>query len=264
MAFRGGALNLRYLAAKFTVSAEAFALQMQNSATSSLTDALAKGLEAFRRELTGVGMIAGLAMFPTLNKGAASQPDAVERFLMRLIPHPVAQSNIFDGDVVAFTSPLVSPGSAEQVLVRRVAALEGDELVTADDADQDDGEATYVIPSVRVQFVSLFLESSRHPCLTHTHIHIQGYCWVLADNEDLTYPDVIDSRSFGPLPLHNIIGRVMYSARSETDHGPVENSEPAMESDAPILEAELDVDRLLVDNGVGESEGHGPSPPPTK
>jgi hypothetical protein len=73
----------------------------------------------------------------------------------------------------------------------------------------------------------------------------QGHCWVLADNEDLNFPDVIDSRTFGPLPLGNIIGRVMYAATSSTNHGPVENSLAGMESDAAVLEAELDLETLV-------------------
>lgn len=131
---------------------------------------------------------------------------------------------------------------------------------------------------------------------------------MMADNEALSPPAVIDSRSFGPLPLANIVGRcgragtgralgvlllppllpsclppthcrchcclparrppttthplpptpcrpppppplppphrILYTARSEADHGPVENSEAALAADAPVLEAELDVERL--------------------
>ena len=142
------ATSLRYLALKLAASAEEVAVQMQNSATSGLTDALAKGMEAFRRQLTGVGIIAGAAMAPTLNGAAAAQPDAVEKFLMRLIPRPASHRTIFDGDVVAFTSPLVSPGTTagEQVMVRRVAALEGDELTTADEAEEE--ADTFIIPKV--------------------------------------------------------------------------------------------------------------------
>lgn len=70
-----------------------------------------------------------------------------------------------------------------------------------------------------------------------------GNCWVLADNEELRPPAVIDSRTFGPLPVENIMGRVIYYAR-ENDHGPVENSRPAMTADAAVLEAELDLDKL--------------------
>lgn len=35
----------------------------------------------------------------------------------------------------------------------------------------------------------------------------QGQCWVLADNEELQPPAVLDSRTFGPLDLSSIIGR---------------------------------------------------------
>ncbi len=38
--------------------------------------------------------------------------------------------------------------------------------------------------------------------------------------------------------------RILYAARSETDHGPVENSEEGMAADAPVVEAELDVEAL--------------------
>jgi hypothetical protein len=152
MAHRG--LSLRYLAAKFAASAEEVAVQLQTSATSNLTEALSKGIQAWSRELTGVGIVTGLAMAPTLNSGALTQPDAMERFLMRLIPRPAAQRSVFDGDVVAFRSPLVSPGATPPVMVRRVAALEGEELVT----DEPEEDESVVIPKV-----STPLASSLHP-----------------------------------------------------------------------------------------------------
>ena len=71
-----------------------------------------------------------------------------------------------------------------------------------------------------------------------------GHCWVLADNEDLGASEVIDSRSFGPLPFSNIVGRVMYRAQSLTDHGAVDNSSAAQAADAPVLASELDVEKL--------------------
>ena len=70
-----------------------------------------------------------------------------------------------------------------------------------------------------------------------------GKCWVLADNEELKPPDVIDSRSFGPLPVENILGRIIYYVRPN-DHGVVENSKAAMAADAAVLEAELDLSKL--------------------
>lgn len=218
-------VSLRYLVVKLAASAEEVVSQLRGSATTSLPEALVKGVETFQRQLTAVGVITGTAMAPTFNGNSVTQSEnsqAVEQFLMRLLPRPAARRTVFDGDVVALTSPL--PGSPEscQVMVRRVAALEGDEMVS----DEPEVDGSFRIPD--------------------------GHCWVLADNEALSPPAVIDSRTFGPLPLSNIIGRVMYAARSETDHGPIENSEAGMASDAPVLEAELDIDRLVGTSDQGE------------
>ena len=38
---------------------------------------------------------------------------------------------------------------------------------------------------------------------------------MLADNPDLKVPDVIDSRSFGPLPLQNILGAQLLAHRAQ-------------------------------------------------
>jgi hypothetical protein len=54
-------------------------------------------------------------------------------------------------------------------------------------------------------------------------------------------PILLPARAFLPA------ARVLYAARSRTDHGPVENSEEAMAADAPVLEAELDLDRLCTE-----------------
>lgn len=66
--------------------------------------------------------------------------------------------------------------------MRRIAAGEGAQLVT-----DDPEEAPLTIPA--------------------------GHCWVVADNEDLDPSQVIDSRSFGPLPIENVMGRIMYYYR---------------------------------------------------
>lgn len=75
-------------------------------------------------------------MAPTLNSKASH--DTVDRLLMRCMPRASLKS-IFSGDVVAFSSPL-SPNT-EHVMVRRVAAVEGDELITDDPTD-----GSYTIP----------------------------------------------------------------------------------------------------------------------
>lgn len=100
----------------------------------SLPQALTKGLEAYRKELTTVMALTGAAMVPTLNARAASAPTALENLLLRLIPRP-SSKNVFVGDVVALNSPLHAP-DAQNVLIRRVAAMEGDEMVSDDPEDE--------------------------------------------------------------------------------------------------------------------------------
>lgn len=216
---------MRYLAAKIAASVEEVLTQMQNSAHTSFSDALAKGMERFHKQMTSVGVLTGIAMSPTLNSSGLTEPAAVESFLLRSIPRPKAYRSIFDGDVVAFSSPLSSTKEADHVMVRRVAALEGDEMVS-DDPDCE----PFTIP--------------------------KDHAWVLADNEKLEPKEAIDSRVFGPIPMQSILGRVIYAAQSATNHGYVENSIDAMELDAPVLEAELDMDRLLVLRNDSDSDNN--------
>ena len=84
-------------------------------------------------------------MAPTLNAPAAGNQATVERLLMRLLHSPVLGKlgecgSVFPGDVVAFQSPVVKTPE-RNILVRRVAAIEGEELVS-DDA----GAPSYVLP----------------------------------------------------------------------------------------------------------------------
>lgn len=110
---------------------------------------------------------------------ACSQPDAVERLLVRLLPRP-SERTVFTGDVVAFTSPLTVAAAAvagpagaaaglpfggssaaaaaaaaasglgeelqQSTMVRRVAAMPGDELTTG----EEEGAESYIIPEVRL------------------------------------------------------------------------------------------------------------------
>lgn len=123
------AWSLRYTAAKFQLAVDEIALSLQKAA--SLPQAVEAGLAAYRRSLTSVLFLTGAAMAPTLNPPKAA--DSVERLLVRLIPRPSAAS-VFTGDVVAFTSPLASPGASplDSAMVRRVAAVEGDEMESED------------------------------------------------------------------------------------------------------------------------------------
>ncbi|PSC67635.1 peptidase S24 S26A S26B S26C family [Micractinium conductrix] len=248
-------VSARYFGLKLGEALQAAAAAAQSSATASLSEALQRGMAAYRARLTMPMLIGGAAMAPTLNPKGASQPDAVEHLLVRLLPRP-SERSVFAGDVVAFTSPLtlaVAAGPAgvaglplggggaaaaaaadqeelaerlrHSAMVRRVAAMPGDELVTGEEEDSE----SFVVP--------------------------EGHCWVLADNEAMQPPHVIDSRSFGPLPLVNIVGRILYAARSESDHGPVENSEEGMAADAPVVEAELDIGALCGGGGGGGGPG---------
>ncbi|KAE8660418.1 SAP-like protein BP-73-like [Hibiscus syriacus] len=54
-----------------------------------------------------------------------------------------------------------------------------------------------------------------------------------------------DSRLFGPVPMTDIVGRVIYLLRTAVDHGPVQNSYYSMRKDSPVLEVELDVDDMV-------------------
>ncbi len=69
-------------------------------------------------------------------------------------------------------------------------------------------------------------------------------CWVHRDNEEVPLAQAPDSRAFGPLPLADVTGRVVYASRGRSDHGSVRNSEAAEDADAPVLAHELDVDAL--------------------
>ena len=75
----------------------------------------------------------------------------------------------------------------------------------------------------------------------------KGHAWVVADNEDIPHVDVPDSRTFGPLPLSNVLGRVVYALRSVTDHGVVHNSGEATAVDQPVLQTELDVELMAAE-----------------
>ncbi|DBB11480.1 TPA: hypothetical protein ACH3X3_006889 [Trebouxia sp. C0006] len=199
---------MRYLLARLKLGFDETLAQMQTT-TATLPVAFQKGLEAYRKELTQVIYQAGSSMAPVLNAKALTDPDAKEKLLLRVFPRPSFKS-LYTGDIVALQSPL---SAQQQVLVRRLAAVEGEEMVS-DDPD---------------------LESWSLP---------ENHCWVLSETATFKpdAPTDIDSRTFGPLPVENIIGRVIYQATSVTEHGPTSNTPEAMADDAAVLDAELDVE----------------------
>lgn len=69
-----------------------------------------------------------------------------------------------------------------------------------------------------------------------TTAYNQALC---ADNEELKPPHVEDSRTFGPVPLGNVLGRCVYSFASSVDQGYIQNSTDTKEDDVSIVEVEL-------------------------
>ncbi|KAF5482405.1 hypothetical protein F2P56_002980 [Juglans regia] len=145
------------------------------------------------------------------NKGEEMAPTIGAQggtLLVRKLP-AADPTRVFVGDVVV----LKDPQNSDNYIVRRLAAIEGYEMVSKDEKDEP--------------FV---LEKDQ--------------CWVLADNDNLKPKEVNDSRTFGPVSMTDIAGRVIYSLRTAVDHGPVQNSHFSMRKDLPVLEVELDVDEM--------------------
>ena len=160
-------------------------------------------------EMTRVFAFAGSAMAPSLGVGSKRERSAsssssssssnASYVLARRLAYPFRSAAI--GDVVAFAHPT----DTNRTLIRRVTAVEGDELVDATNA------SVYVVP--------------------------RDHAWVTADAEDERHED---SRSFGPVDMRAIEWRVIYSLRTAVDHGEVENNAGSRVADAPVLEAELE------------------------
>ena len=191
-----------------------------NAAAPSFSAALEKlGQEIDRSgpglELTEAICLAGVNMCPALNARATKDKDAVEHLLMRRLPWP-SPRNCAVGDVVVLDWPKKMPRDIQFVLVRRIAAMPGDQMLS-DSAELE----PFVIPL--------------------------GHCWVLADNPAEVVTHSVDSRFFGLLPLENIRGRVIYNGYDKRDHGAVRNSPQATQSDDILLKFELDLDRLFSD-----------------
>ncbi|WOL18063.1 hypothetical protein Cni_G26856 [Canna indica] len=154
----------------------------------------------------------GKMTFCHWNKGEEMAPTLVGdggTLLVRKLPFP-SPTQVFVGDVVM----LKNPTKTDDYFVRRVAALEGCEMVSSNDKDEP-----------------FILEKDQ--------------CWVLADNESLKPKEAQDSRIFGPVPMTDIVGRVIYALRNAVDHGPVYNSHMAIHRDASVLAVELDVEEMV-------------------
>jgi hypothetical protein len=174
-------------------------------------------------------------MAPGLNREALKDPAAVEKLVLRhLIP---SRSSIWVGDVVAFTSPLSRPDSepSQNIMVRRIAAMEGASMVSEVPSSSSKRVLVSDPPGAEVDAFDI----------------PDGHCWVLADNPDLKPPHVIDSRSFGFIPLSSIIGRVAYSM---TNKEPIINSPTAAVMDDAVIEQEVLVEKRYEEGGEGEHQ----------
>ncbi|KAL3620598.1 Mitochondrial ATP-independent inner membrane protease subunit 2 [Castilleja foliolosa] len=146
------------------------------------------------------------------NKGEEMAPTIGTRggtLLVRRIPD-ADPTKVYVGDVVVLKDPVDS----DKYLVRRLAAIEGHEMASTDENDE-----------------SFVLERDQ--------------CWVVADNENLKPEESYDSRTFGPITMTDIVGRVIYCLRNAVDHGPVNNSHFSTGQDSPVLAMELDVDEMV-------------------
>ncbi|CAA0832179.1 Peptidase S24/S26A/S26B/S26C family protein [Striga hermonthica] len=153
----------------------------------------------------------GKLTFLHWNKGEEMVPSIGSydgTLLVRKIP-AANPTRVHVGDVVVLKDPI----NSGNYLVRRLAAIEGYEMASTDEKDEP-----------------FLLENDQ--------------CWVLADNKDLKPKEAYDSRTFGPVTMENIVGRVIYCLRNAVDHGPVNNSHFSEMKDSPILEVELDVEEM--------------------
>lgn len=152
-------------------------------------------------KMTFLHWINGEEMAPTIGSQGGT-------LLVRKIPVP-DPTRVFVGDVLV----LKDPEKRDDLLVRRLTAVEGYEMVS-----KDEKEEPFVLE--------------------------KDECWVLSDNEALKPKEAKDSRTFGPVHMSDIIGRVIYCLRTTVDHGPVQNSQLSMQKDSSVLEVELDVDEM--------------------
>ncbi|KAJ9176447.1 hypothetical protein P3X46_011757 [Hevea brasiliensis] len=191
----------RYIAHKFEYSLSLSWKSYKRGQISDreVGDAVWKNL--FQGRLTYLHWNKGQEMTPTIG-------DQGGTLLVRKLP-AADPTRVFVGDVVV----VKDPENSDNHLVRRLAAIEGYEMVSTDEKDEP--------------FV---LEKDQ--------------CWVLADNEKLKPKEANDSRIFGPVPMTDIVGRVIYCLRTAVDHGPVQNSHFSMRKDLPVLEVELDVEEM--------------------
>mmetsp|Transcript_644 Transcript_644/g.2145 ORF Transcript_644/g.2145 Transcript_644/m.2145 type:complete len:195 (+) Transcript_644:201-785(+) len=118
-----------------------------------------------------------------------------DKLVIRRLLQPVLKE-VFEKDVVVVTDP----ENGVTKYVRRITGLPGEKMVSSDSE-----EDPFVLD--------------------------KAY-WVLCDNTTCEEPD---SRTFGPVPMENVVGRVIYRYRSKTDHDFVKNSPQARFGDELVF-----------------------------
>ncbi|KAH9602317.1 hypothetical protein KSS87_010899, partial [Heliosperma pusillum] len=172
--------------------------------------------------------------FPTVNSRAVVVMGvvvvAVDRSCsLPLLKEHLPQINV--GDVVV----LQDPSDSKNYIIRRLAAVEGYEMVSTNEDDEP--------------FV---LE--------------EGQGWVLSDKKSLSQKDMRedsvvvggcvglrcggvveskDSRTFGPISMSDILGRIVYRFRTLDDHGFMVNNKLSMTYDMPVIYMELKTEEML-------------------
>ena len=202
----------------------------------------------------GEAMAPALSCAPRFTPPASARNQTMNMLIVRPLRHEETMPRTYDrvggrwffprparvGDVVAFVHPASSskPPDEQVVLVRRVAALAGDVLVSGE-ADAETAEET---PGTIPEKLG---DSPKTK--TKTYEIPESRAWVVADNPDVDLSVSPDSRVFGPIPVENILGRVVYAVRSATDHGPVANDPESVREDRAVIETEIDPETVAAD-----------------
>jgi len=109
------------------------------------------------------------------------------------------------GDIVVFEKPPAAPGSITD-FIKRVAALPGETITFVDGAVFIDGQLLnepYLDGETRPNSEAIVSEGCTNPPAADRCTLAEGWYFVLGDNRD----NSTDSRSFGPVEEHAIVGR---------------------------------------------------------
>jgi signal peptidase I len=227
-------------------------------------------LDEMSKPASFVATLTGNSMAPTLNAHVTSPFRPGERLVIRRLSRWTGSTDNVRGEVTYYRRPLAyrgdivvikDPEDVSRRFVRRVVALEGDELV-----QDGDLHGTALIRLERNQYwvlrdndqpIEADIQRLRdHACKaadadaaksgdrTTASTECGGEAvpaekLPLAQQINLLRLLRRDSRDFGPISSDHIIGRVIYAIRNEVDHGRVRNSSPSMMRDDVILAVEL-------------------------